>query len=582
MRLFLTRRTAAIARLAETIARTTNTVPDAIRVRCGLTVGSGQARYSSTFDDRPGTRTRAAVEEAIERKVGHPLTFTWQPSRDIVRWRRQRDDDVADAVPDEAPQPAATDAIADRVQEALAHQGKGAEVDVAITARDAHGPAEMVVRYPSSVRDDSDETRAAWQDIVNAKAPGRWRPTWDTQNNALTLQRRPDMPSRIVRPLSTGGRPTFLPIGVDEHSDPFGWDLDKSPHALVSGETGGGKTVVLSGLILEASVRGWDIVIVDGKGTALAGFRRWPGVVRYGLGEAVDMHEALVWVEDLMRDRYRKVRDEGADIGSYRKILVVLDEFTEFSLAVAKWWGEEGAMENGTEVDGPRGTRTVKSPLKQAPSLDAWSSIGRLGREGGVHIVVGIQQAAARIFGDTEKRDQLGFRLVVGPTTADAARMMFGRSDVGRDVPQDAKGRGTIVPVKNAAPVEVQAYWTPTPRPHGAMPDDPADAALLEAFRAASPAAPAPAPRAPAATVTGSKVSTGGGATIEASGLWLSRMADMVTEDDVIRHDGVIATVLDADYDPDDDTRTRMDVRLEDGTEEVWDLDCSDAVEVRA
>ena len=343
--------------------------------------------------------------------------------------------------------------------------------------------------------------------------------------------------------------------------------------------------MVLSGLILEASVRGWDIVIVDGKGTALAGFRNWPGVIRYGLGEPEEMHEALVWVEDLMRERYRKVRDEGVDPKTFRPMLVVLDEFTEFTLAVKKWWSAEGAMDNAPDLDsGKKG-----KPLREAPSIDSWSSIARLGREGRVHIVVGIQQAASKIFEGTEKRDQLGYRLVLGPTTAESARMMFGRSDIGRDVPQDAKGRGTIVRVKNGPPSEVQTYWTPVPKPDGSMPVDKAgnvivaDAEVLDAFRAAAPArstvqdtkpaqieaAPAEAPE-PEAPAEPGRVE------------WIRRTADLVLAETWIRHDGITAYALTAGYSDDDDDTTVIDVRLADGSEEVWELDSNDLVEVRA
>ena len=87
------RRAASIARLAEAIARAANTVPDELRVRCGgLTISSGSARYSATFDDRPGTRTRAGVEEVIAHKVGHHLTFRWEPARDTVYWSRDHGD----------------------------------------------------------------------------------------------------------------------------------------------------------------------------------------------------------------------------------------------------------------------------------------------------------------------------------------------------------------------------------------------------------------------------------------------------------------------------------------------------------
>jgi DNA segregation ATPase FtsK/SpoIIIE-like protein len=320
--------------------------------------------------------------------------------------------------------------------------------------------------YPDKVRDDVDDVRASFADVLSAKMRGRWKAAWDTAGNTATFERRPSMPAVVPHPVPTDSSDTWrLPLGVDENGDVVSWDLKVAPHGLVVGSTGSGKSVVLSGVIVEALARGFEVVVIDAKGTTLAGFRRVPGVTRTGLGEPEDMAEAMEETEALMRERYRSVREDGAEPDDFTPVLIVLDEAAEYATNVSRWWKSEGAAERGSKV-------------RDAPALDSWRSIARLGRECHVHLVVGIQQAAAGFFGGTESRDQLPARIACGPLTQEAARMTFGRSDVGRDVPKDAKGRATVD--LGSGPVEVQMWWTPTPKPNGVYRDE--DAALLQAL----------------------------------------------------------------------------------------------------
>lgn len=473
------RRDAVVARLVEALARETNTIHERLRlVRLGWdgdTPTSGMVRYSPVFADGDPAQ-RAKVEALLERKIGIPLRFDWMPSKDTVAWRPGTGQ--APAPEPVKAGPTSTERALGNLTVSLRDFMRSDEVEVRLAGEvDEVGPTVLEVTYPAKFADGSEAARVEVVRRVSAKVPGRWRAEWDTHGNRVRLERRPSMPKSVTHPVFEDLDRWRIPLGVDEDGDTVWWDLRVTPHLIMSGSTGGGKTVALSGVIVECARRGFQIRIIDGKGTALAGFRTWPGVVDSGLGEAESMSAAMLRAEAIMRDRYEQVREQGKDPEDFEPILVVLDEAAEFAINVARWWKSVGKKE-------------AESSASDAPALDAWSSIARLGRECGVHLVLGIQQASVKFLGSTEVRDNFAARLALGPTSEQSSRMMFGTADVGRDVPKDPKGRATVD--MDGKIREMQVYWTPAPKPSGEI--RPEHRKILDPLR---PERPALAPRDP-------------------------------------------------------------------------------------
>lgn len=346
--------------------------------------------------------------------------------------------------------------------------GPGAEV--------RQGRRSVSISYTAGFRDYEPAERGKVERIIDARLDGRWRFTWNTTANRLDAKQRPPMPDRVERKHVPGESDRFA-LGVDEDGKARMWStVSDCPHLLVAGATGSGKTVLISGLIMEAAARpDWEVWIVDGKGTTLAGFRRWPGVVRTGYGTADSMAPVLQAAE---AEVHRRNADETANPEDWPKILLVIDEAAQMTSTLGQAWRQEK----------PRGGGPAH------PAIDAWRSVARLGRENRVHLVMGIQQAAASFFQGTEARDQFGGRLVLGPTTEESAGMMFGRTWVGRDVPAKAKGRATYIVMGDEHPVEIQTYYSPELRKDG-TPRDEAQAADVGRWRAlAQRAHPMPEP----------------------------------------------------------------------------------------
>lgn len=81
---------------------------------------------------------------------------------------------------------------------------------------------------------------------------------------------------------------------------------DKTPHFLVSGATGSGKSIALKSAVLQLSADpSNDIVLVDGKmGESLKAVERLPNIIAPCAVEGPEVRGALGWAAAEMRRRY--------------------------------------------------------------------------------------------------------------------------------------------------------------------------------------------------------------------------------------------------------------------------------------
>lgn len=392
---------------------------------------SGSARYPQTvLDDDP--QIRRTVEERLVSKLGADLAFDWTPELDTVSWTPGQGGRTTDR-----PAPDTSKAI-ERTAASLSELVRGPVV------LSMSGPGRFTAMYPDKFRDDVDDQRAAFLNIVNQKMPGRWHAAgeWGTADaNVVTLERRPKMPTSVrARPDAAAGM-DVLPFATGERGDDVVWNPKVAPHLLVSGETGAGKTVLIRTLVARAAKQWGDVRIADPKRVEFAGMRGWPGVTEVATS-IEDICELVTSVYDEMDSRYEQVESGTAQARDFAPILFVIDEAREFiDRANAAW---RAAKERG-----------------EHPAIEQWRSIARLGRSARIYMLVGIQRPDAKVFSG-EARDNYGARVALGSMSDQGARMMFGRSDVGRDVPDDVKGRATVD--VGSGPIEAQVWFTPDPR----------------------------------------------------------------------------------------------------------------------
>jgi hypothetical protein len=195
-----------------------------------------------------------------------------------------------------------------------------------------------------------------------------------------------------------------IPVGVYPDG-PASWDLTRSPHLLVSGATGSGKSSLLRTIVASVPTGWlWRVVVVDPKEIDFAPARHEIEV--HGLADAP---EVLPDLAALLGRRKEQLRSEGAahwrDLPErlipVRPLLLVLDESVDLLGGV------------GLSKAGAHAIR------------EAVATLVRQGRACGIHVVAAFTRP------DTDAvpgaiRDQFGARVALGPLSPDGARMMFG------------------------------------------------------------------------------------------------------------------------------------------------------------
>ena len=280
---------------------------------------------------------------------------------------------------------------------------------------------------------------------------GGWRATWDMTASTVTFELKPTLP-QIVYPTPVPEvasldqavseyRQTRFDFGVDLDMNPQQWNPLDSPHSLVAGKTGAGKTVFLRTLCTQAARRGWAIVLVDFKGGSYSDLVDWPNV-HIVSSDPYDSIATIHRMYALMNDRNARGRWDQKVWDNNVPYLIVIDEFTQLTEVIKRVWA------NAKPKGGP----------KDPPTITELGELARLCRTARMHLVVGMQRPDAD-FLSTEVRDNFGNKVSVGPISRIAADMLFENAYTGRYIPR-IKGRGMATGT-HQEPRETQFYYTP-------------------------------------------------------------------------------------------------------------------------
>lgn len=136
-----------------------------------------------------------------------------------------------------------------------------------------------------------------------------------------------------------------IPLGVDVYGHTIKTDLLKSPHLLIGGATGAGKSVfmgiILKTLLAQNSEKDMRLILIDPKSTEFVDFESSKHLMSPIITESEDAANALSWTIQEMQDRYQKLKQlRVKDITSYRKqaldmpyLIVVIDELADLMLS---------------------------------------------------------------------------------------------------------------------------------------------------------------------------------------------------------------------------------------------------------
>lgn len=185
-----------------------------------------------------------------------------------------------------------------------------------------------------------------------------------------------------------------IPVGVDNYGNTVVWDLDNhsTPHMLICGATGSGKSVCIRSTIAYALAAGVeDIVIFDPK-------YEFAGMARNGISVYSDISDIETMMALLVEDMQGRAKVGG----SYKSKLVVFDEFAD-AVASARSGKEldiKKMVETGT-VKGPLGFPVPKMELKTVGREKSLEENLRIllqkGRSLGFRIMAATQRASTKV-----------------------------------------------------------------------------------------------------------------------------------------------------------------------------------------
>lgn len=311
---------------------------------------------------------------------------------------------------------------------------------------------EIEVKHNVGPRMSSPPLRLKIEKTINAMLPGRWRAKWDLEADLVKFQLRPQMPDMIKHTVPGAAfglnhasyKKFMIPIGIDEDGIVQHWQPSVSPHCLVIGGTGSGKTSFQHTVLTHLSHAGWRIWVIDGKRIEFTGFRDWPNVELVG-ARVEHQVRMLHAAHELMEERYSLLEEGKARLEDFEPLALIIDEYATFKARVQRWYK----------------TVKPKGAPAQAPVLELLSDLARLARSAKIHMLLGLQRPDVEFLGG-EMRDNFGARVSFGRLSPQGANMMWDSFAVGVAIPRNKRGRGVTLNAESL-PVEIQAYYTPDP-----------------------------------------------------------------------------------------------------------------------
>lgn len=215
----------------------------------------------------------------------------------------------------------------------------------------------------------------------------------------------------------------------------------KTPHVLVAGGTGSGKSIFISFFLIELMKRHATIYIADPKNSDLG-----------NLSHYLDDHVAVTPVQiakvtrlavEEMKKRYAIMNDPmnfkyGSNFvdHSFNSLWLIFDEMGAFQAS-------------GTDKESKKIVDEVMANIKQ---------IILLGRQAGCFILVAAQQMRAETL-NSDLRDNLGLRIALGANSPDGYRMIFNAHTPPSDSLPDVSVKGSgLIYVEGSGESEAK-YW---------------------------------------------------------------------------------------------------------------------------
>jgi len=211
-----------------------------------------------------------------------------------------------------------------------------------------------------------------------------------------------------------------FPIGMDAFGKVHYCDVVKTPHLLIAGQTGAGKSVminvILDCLTKQLTPEQMKLVLIDPKEVELAMYEGDEHLANDIITSSKEAAETFHWLVEEMGRRYKELREKRVrDIADYpgdmQRIVVVVDEFADLMMTSKKnplsnvdYEGLKDAILDEVTLTGGKLTKAaLKAAVKRVndntpPSAE--ESIIRLAQKAravGIHLILATQRPSADV-----------------------------------------------------------------------------------------------------------------------------------------------------------------------------------------
>lgn len=202
------------------------------------------------------------------------------------------------------------------------------------------------------------------------------------------------------------------------------WDINKTPHALITGGTGAGKTFFIIYLIYAFKNLQADIFLLDPKRSDLSQMGNLVGDRNIAY-EPNHIARVLREANEIMNNRY----DEMRELNTNKEIGKIYSDFGMKPIVI--FFDEVMAFMSIADN-------------KLAKECNGYlTSIIAKGRQSGVFMILSTQRADTDFISGAI-RDQLGLRLALGSNSSDGYRMIFGALEKELNKLSSSNGKGYI------------------------------------------------------------------------------------------------------------------------------------------
>ena len=198
--------------------------------------------------------------------------------------------------------------------------------------------------------------------------------------------------------------PWTFPLGVDDMGNPVEWNTKATPHILICGKSGTGKSSAAQVVVAEALLKGYDIILVD-PSKGCIDFTQWAkrkAIAFVGEGQLRETTAVIGWLRDEMSHRVHLNNKYGVgnindipedaisdeDRPHLKRILLVFDEFNSYLT-------EMGKTQSNPNNDVHVANDNAAIIAINASIINAMSDLAKIavqGRTAGIDLLLGAQR----------------------------------------------------------------------------------------------------------------------------------------------------------------------------------------------